>query len=86
MGNAAPCKSHQSLQVFTEFKEIEQILPKCKTNPEIAAIHKRFEPFESALTDLVTMAKAADRRLALAITKADEAIKKRLDLRRPLLV
>jgi hypothetical protein len=76
LGDAPPCRSFQSLRTLQEFEAIRrQIMASgCKT--QLTDIQQMWKPFKAALNDLLTMSKAADKRLASAAKKAIEGSEK----------
>ena len=69
IGNAAPCRSFRSLVILNHFDMIPEKLNRCACKPEVQNVTEEYRPHKDAMKDLVTMAKAAHRRLLLAVEK-----------------
>ena len=70
LGNAPPCRSYQALILFSDFEEKMGIIEACETKDDIANIQSEMKTFKTAYSDLLSMSKAAQKRLATAIADA----------------
>ena len=67
LGNAPPCRSYQSLILFTEFEAYLDKFQQIEKKDDILQIQQSMKAFKTAYSDLISMAKAANKRLATAI-------------------
>ena len=58
LGNAPPCRSYQSLILFSEFEDRSNDFENCQTKDAIAQIQKDMKPFKTALSDLLSISDA----------------------------
>jgi regulator of sigma D len=70
LGRTLPCRSYQSLRTLAEFDAITKEINASTSKTQLHDIRKMWKTFKDALNDIVTMSKAADKRLVLGIQKA----------------
>ena len=68
--NQPPCRSYLHLLCFSEFAEIPEKINGCNSKEQLARVASYYRPFKAALTDLLSVTKAATARLTSAIAKA----------------
>ena len=77
LGNAAPCRSYQSLIVFSEFADKTAEIEAAQTKDDIVKVQTGMKVFKSAYQDLLSMAKAAKNRLESAVADARKQLLKK---------
>ena len=70
LGQAPPCRSYQALVLFQTFEGKTEAFEKCVSKDEITRIQNDMKPFKAAYQDMLSMAKAAEKRLGTSITDA----------------
>ena len=70
LGQAPPCRSYQALVLFQTFEDKTEAFEKCESKDEITRVQNDMKPFKAAYQDLLSMAKAAEKRLGTSIADA----------------
>ncbi|CAE7259215.1 unnamed protein product [Symbiodinium sp. CCMP2456] len=67
LGSAPPCRSYQSLILFSEFEAYLGKFEQIEKKDDIVQLQQEMKAFKTAYSDLISMAKAANKRLEAAI-------------------
>lgn len=70
IGMTAPSRQYRGLLTLSEFKSIPEEIKRCMSKAELAAVGQRWKQNKTALTELQTMVKAAETRVALTLQQA----------------
>ena len=74
IGMMPPSRSYRGLLTFAEFQSIPTEIKRCMSKPELASVSQRWKQNKTALTELQSMVRAAEARVATTLQQARQKV------------